>query len=453
MTVASAAVPEKPTYIGIAEIGSSNIEVAWSPVANADYYYVFKSASENGVYVMIDVTSQPKFQDTGLESMKMYYYKVAGYNETDGYGPESDITSARTALMEPYITAITGGPSSIIVDWSYINYYADSYWVYKSEFPSGMFVHIGTTTENRFEDTGLGYDTTYYYYVKSYNETHGVYSDRSNMDAAKTGHLKPIAPIAYATTINSSAIKIEWNDIASVDGYRLYRSDYREGPYSQIKQTTSHITEYIDEGLEQSTTYYYKVSGYVHTVEGHPSDPTDATTLYVGKPVLIAEAAGTSSIRLEWNVIDDAFDYDVYRSLTENGVYEKIDTTEFVEYLDTGLEHSTTYYYKVAAYDGVNRGAQSETAEATTQTPGTTGPSKPDPETKPEVTPEAEDSVKPMTAGNEIPAFETQVEDNAQSNDVKNGSAGFVLPIFLILAILTTGVLYARAKRRVGSKK
>jgi hypothetical protein len=66
--------------------------------------------------------------------------------------------------------------------------------------------------------------------------------------------------------------------------------------------------------------------------------------------VVGAGAVSTSQISLRWNAVDDAASYSVARSLTNGGPYAAIATGVAVtNYLDSGLNGGTMYYYVVSA--------------------------------------------------------------------------------------------------------
>ncbi|WP_316559343.1 hypothetical protein [Methanimicrococcus stummii] len=454
LNVAAAIYPNKPYYIQAIATDSDRITVSWGTSAYATEYHVYRSAA-GGPFMQIGATGGTVFYDGWLAPSTVYSYYVVPYNRPDNiYGPPSDSAGAMTPMKlnppTPYANTINS--SAIHVTWNSVMD-ATHYKLYRSTSAGGGFIEIANLTGATYTDTGLGADTTYYYVVRAHNAYYNIDSEQSTIASAKTLPYIPEAPVVFATALNTTAIDVEWNSIPNVDGYRIYRSLNEFSGYDLIEQTMSFMTRYEDtRGLIPDTTYYYKVMGFTYLQDGILSQPAGATTLKIGVPVLTAEAVDTQSIQLTWNAVPDAFDYDVYRSDDENGVYVLIDMTDLTQYLDSGLSPSTTYYYKVSVYDGSQRGEQSAPAWATTKTPQTPGPSTPEPkiELKPE--PDINSNVKTVTSGSPIQAFEAPVEE-ILGTEVKNGAAGFVFPLFLLLAVLTTGVLYVRAKRRNESKK
>jgi len=87
---------------------------------------------------------------------------------------------------------------------------------------------------------------------------------------------------------------------------------------------------------------------------------------------LSASASGTT-ISLTWTEVDNATSYYIYRSSSASGIYTKIGTSTSPSYSDSGLDYSTTYYYKVSAVNSKGESSKSSAASATTGSAPTGG--------------------------------------------------------------------------------
>lgn len=67
-------------------------------------------------------------------------------------------------------------------------------------------------------------------------------------------------------------------------------------------------------------------------------------------PTLTISSRTTSSLNLEYTKVSGATGYQIYRSTSKNGTYQKIKTTKELTYKDTDTISSKAYYYKVRAY-------------------------------------------------------------------------------------------------------
>lgn len=407
-------------------VSVSQINIYWDATQGAESYVVYRSTNPHGTYTMVGQTSSTMFINTGLAEDTTYYYKVQA-RTSQMEGPLSNYAFA-TTMKSPKLTVQANALSSseIKVEWTAVPG-ATNYNIYRSTY-NGGYALVATATGLQLTDTGLNPSTVYWYKVVSSNGA-------ENATHAKTHDQ---IPVLTASTIDTQTIRLDWTGVMNADRYQIYRSLSENGPFEEIG-TAEYTTTFTDMSLEHTTRYYYYVVAWSGPDEGAPSNIASAETMtpVIGVPDVDAEALSTSSIKVSWNEISGAYDYNIYRSLTEDGVYEKIGDTEDLEFTDKNLDHTTTYYYKVAVYTGQDMGEQSAPANATTKTPGNSGNNN------------NTGGAKVSDSGESvIPGFEIPVEDEVPPEDMPPGSGGYVFPLFLFLAVLTAGVLYVRAKRR-----
>ena len=84
---------------------------------------------------------------------------------------------------------------------------------------------------------------------------------------------------------------------------------------------------------------------------------------------LTLTATSSTSIKISWSGVSNAVGYNVYRSLSSGGTYTYLNKSTQTEYTNTGLSPSTTYYYKVSAYNAAGESAQSYSDYARTRAP------------------------------------------------------------------------------------
>ncbi|MCL2284668.1 MAG: fibronectin type III domain-containing protein [Fibromonadales bacterium] len=73
--------------------------------------------------------------------------------------------------------------------------------------------------------------------------------------------------------------------------------------------------------------------------------------------VVLAVTQSSKNILISWNPISEANSYEIYRSTSETGTYSLVGTAISTSYTDTGLNKTTTYYYKIKS---VNNNGSSE---------------------------------------------------------------------------------------------
>ncbi|MDR0721450.1 MAG: fibronectin type III domain-containing protein, partial [Treponema sp.] len=226
-----------------------------------------------------------------------------------------------------------------------------SYIVYRSDAADGEYVAIsGEITGLSYTDTGLRNSTTYYYKVAAKNAA-GT-SPLSGYTSATTLGLVSAPTQVSASAQSESSIAVSWNAVDRAESYILYRSNTLDGEYAAISGDITD-TSYTDSGLQVSATYYYKVAARNAAGTGEQSPAVAVTIAAPAIPAGVsATALSASSIRVSWNAVEGAKTYSVYRSDAAEGEYVAVsgsDGTAYTSFTNSGLQASTTYYYKVAA--------------------------------------------------------------------------------------------------------
>lgn len=243
--------------------------------------------------------------------------------------------------------------TSITISWTKCAD-ADTYHIYRSDSASGTYTEVGTSNTNSFTDTGLSKYMTYYYKVSAENSS-GTGQMSSALSAAtvlKPGQTKGLAQ----TGKTRNTVTLGWTKTEDADSYNIYRSKTSSGTYTLAG--TSKTNSYIDKGLADRSTYYYKVEAVNGAGTGEKSAAAEASTITeVSKVTGLKRTARTvTSITLSWNADSNAEGYYVYRSSSYDGTYKKIATVKTNSYKNTGLTQGKHYYYKVKAYNYIGDG-------------------------------------------------------------------------------------------------
>jgi hypothetical protein len=181
----------------------------------------------------------------------------------------------------------------------------------------------------------------------------------------------PDAPTGFSVSVlSSSQIGLSWTDIADDEsGYKVERKTGSGGTYTHIATVDEDTQIYTDSVLTDGTTYYYRTRAFNGAGNsGYSNEDNEAT--YIIAPTGLS-ASGVSSSRIELSWSDDSAaesGYSVEQKDGSGGVYSEISTVGagVTTYNDTALSASSTYYYRVRAYNSTGNSDYSNESSATT---------------------------------------------------------------------------------------
>jgi hypothetical protein len=186
--------------------------------------------------------------------------------------------------------------------------------------------------------------------------------------------LLPSAPSNLVTTVvSTSQINLSWTDNSSIEnGFKIERSN--GGGYSEINTVGANVTSYSDSGLAHSTTYSYRVRAFNNAGNSGYSNVSSATTLTPPPPTpanLGASAISPTQISLSWTDNSNLENGFKIERRTGAGSYTQINTVgaNVSTYTDNFLTPSTTYHYRIRAFNSAGDSGYSNESSATTLDP------------------------------------------------------------------------------------
>ncbi|MCY3714372.1 MAG: fibronectin type III domain-containing protein [Gemmatimonadetes bacterium] len=383
------AVPSAPSSLAASARSATSVRLRWKD--NSDNESGFKierklSTQNNASFSQIGTASanDTTYTDSGLSANTGYTYRVRAYN-SGGNSDYSATASATTNMALPAspsdLSASARSSSSIRLSW---DDRSDNETGFKIErrLSSGSdsdFRQIGTANAGAelYTDSGLSASTGYTYRVRAYNSAGN--SGYSGTASATTRDSLPSAPSSLtATAKSSSRIDLGWKDTSNNEsGFKIERklSTQTDANFSQIGTANAGAKSYTDSGLSASTGYTYRVRAYNSVGNSSYSGTASATTKAPPPPpdapsALSATAKSSSQIDLSWDDnSDDETGFKIERRLSTSSSFSQIDTTSAndTDYTDSGLSASTTYVYRVRAYNANGNSSYSGTDRATTQ--------------------------------------------------------------------------------------
>lgn len=180
--------------------------------------------------------------------------------------PGSNYTGTRTleyTIKSPNLTGLktnTSTDTTADISWSRISYATG----YQVELPNGQVVTVPGSGNNTYKVTGLIPSSANVVRVRTYVTVNGTtyYGDYSTLSIT-TSMAKAEGT---GTSTASRTATVSWDNSSAIAqniiGYKIYRSNTKNGAYSLVAIVPRTRAYYTDGQLTSGTTYYYKIRAY-----------------------------------------------------------------------------------------------------------------------------------------------------------------------------------------------
>ncbi|MFG2037519.1 LamG-like jellyroll fold domain-containing protein [Dactylosporangium sp. NPDC048998] len=396
--VADTTPPSTVTSLTATANGASQVNLSWPAASDnvAVSGYQLERCQGAGCtnFAPAGTVGTTSYTDTGLTASTTYTYRVRATDAAGnlgGWSPTASATTTGAADTTPPtapsgLTATVAGNTQINLTWTGST---DDVGVteYRIERCSGAsctnFAQVATATTPTYASTGLTAGTAYRFRVRAADAAGNLsaYSNIASATTTATDTTPPTAPTALSATASGpTQVDLSWTastDNVGVTGYRVERCTGAScTSYAEVAQPTG--TTWSDTGRSASTTYRYRVratdaagnlSAYSSVVSATTPALPDSTP--PSTPASLTATPNGTQVALAWPASTDNVSVAGYRveRCTGSGCtdFAQVATPATNAYTDTGLTASTTYLYRVAAFDpSGNVSGWSPTASATT---------------------------------------------------------------------------------------
>ena len=380
---------------------SDKVVISWSVNTKADSYNLYRATSENGTYsVLIENTTETTFDDTTAIKETIYYYKIRSvYNDTEGDYSNIEIgyfgsTTSRTN----FVTSIYGA-KGMVMD-SHDNLFVvddNNNYLYKiapdgtrTTFATGFYYPYGIAI-----DSVDNLYVTDYYYNKVYKitaqgiktelsidvgEPRGVVVDSlDNIYVVDNGYNKvhkidtngAVSTYISALTTPMDITVDSKDNIYISDSYddkiwKYLKTDLTKSEFATGFNNVTFISFDADDnlyisddgadkvykrdflGLQTEFASYYEPNGITFDSKGDlylAESYNNIIYRYTIQKSYIPYNLALNDTTLSWSQANDAVEYEIFSSSSQDGTYSLFDTTTNLNYeLET-----TGDYYKVRA--------------------------------------------------------------------------------------------------------
>ncbi len=390
--------PLAPSDLIAISIGSTSNKVSWADNSNnEDVFIIERSLNESSDFAQIATTNANInwYNDEGLTFDTEYFYRVKAYIAEDS----SEYTLAASAraghvvldndylyscnyyLLDPggynnyensldktvkLFPTFAGDKVKISFNVFDLEYSWDKLYVYDGSLVTDPLV--ATLTGNTIPDPIWATNSEGALTLRFVSDNSIT---REGFIANVNCIILPVTPSDLnLTSATKNSLNISWTDNSDNEtGFIVYRSLSESGNFEAIVTVNENTTSFIDENVDISTYYYYKVRALSTEAYSDYSNLLTAKTRGVKTPTnLTAMSTISNTAVLNW--IDNSTDetgFIVERSLLENTEFNKINTVnaDETEYTDNSVEFDKNYQYRVMAINLTDSSEYSNVAVAT----------------------------------------------------------------------------------------
>ena len=321
-----------------AESVDGGVKISWNKSNGAEKYRVYYKGSK-GWTRMVDTTST-SYIDKDVSSGKNYTYTVRCINSsatkfTSGYDSKGKSVKYISA---PKITKAESVDGGVKISWNKSNG-AEKYRVYYKG--SKGWTRMVDTTSTSYIDKDVSSGKNYTYTVRCINSSATKFTSGYDSKGKSVKYIS--APKITKAESVDGGVKISWNKSNGAEKYRVYYKGSKG--WTRMVDTTS--TSYIDKDVSSGKNYTYTVRCLNKSKNKFTSgyNSTGKSIKYVSAPKISKTEATYNSITLNWDKVNGAEKYRVYRR-GEKGWSRLFDTTS-TTFTDTNLYADTEYTYTV----------------------------------------------------------------------------------------------------------
>ena len=324
---------------------SGGIKISWNKVSGAYGYRVYQKTS-NG-WKRIKDTTATSYTDSAVSvnQTKTYTMRCVDKNGNTVSGYNSKGWSKKYTPVAPTISKLENTSGGIKLSWNKIAGVYGYRLYYKTS--SGGWKRFKDTTATSFTDSGVSPNRTETYTIRCIDKNGNTVSGYNSKGWSKK--YTPVAPTISKLENTSGGIKLSWNKIAGVYGYRLYYKT-SSGGWKRFKDTTA--TSFTDSGVSPNRTETYTIrciDKNGNTVSGYNSKGWSKK--YAPVAPKITKLTNTSKgVSVTWGKAAGVYGYRLYRKY-DGGGWTKVKDTTAASYTDSGAKKGKKVTYTLRCID------------------------------------------------------------------------------------------------------
>ena len=334
-----------PQITGLANT-TGGIKISWNKVDGAYGYRLYYKPASGGWKRFKDTTAT-SFTDSGVSPNRTETYTIRCIDKNGNTisSFNSNGWSKKYTPAAPTISKLENTSGGIKLSWNKIAGVYGYRLYYKTS--SGGWKRFKDTTATSFTDSGVSPNRTETYTIRCIDKNGNTVSGFNSKGWSKK--YTPVAPTISKLENTSGGIKLSWNKIAGVYGYRLYYKT-SSGGWKRFKDTTA--TSFTDSGVSPNRTETYTIrciDKNGNTVSGFYSKGWSMTYTPVA-PTITRLSNTSKGVSVTWNKIAGVYGYRLYRKY-DGGSWTKVKDTTSTSFTDSGAKKGKKVTYTVRCID------------------------------------------------------------------------------------------------------
>jgi len=382
LTISTKSPPPAPPAELYATPGNRSVSLNWQGAPGLDYR-IYRGLGNQASREQIATTAATSFNDTGLSNGVSYSYAIRSI-AASGESRSSLVVTVTPQLPQPNAPEnvdVVAGDGFVSVNWSQVA--NTKYNVYVIDNGNDKNRNVFTDAAPIHIVNGLKNGTEYKVYVTAIQvDGLSTAESRKSLEYLVTPHVA--APSSRLTglflTSSAGVNDLGWDALPVADGYRVYWSvDQAVDPAnSSYDETTSNSYKHIPGNIGEGHIIHYAVAAFNSGGEG----PLAYFVPYVQAmpllPVAPADFSATidtvngkpNVVVFDWTPIVGNDSYALYWSTNNNLPLAQWNKINGVQPQDAQqLNYGDTYYYLIAAINGIGETVTDQPQNATPQLP------------------------------------------------------------------------------------
>ena len=248
-----------------------------------------------------------------------------------------------STLPAPSISSLTNTTGGIKLAWKKIDG-AYGYRVYQKT--SSGWSRIKDTTATSYTDSAVSANQTKTYTIRCIDKNGKTISGYNSKGWSKK--YTPVAPTISKLENTTGGVKLSWNKITGVYGYRVYAKT--SSGWKKLKDTTA--TSLTDSAVTANKTKTYTIrciDKKGKTISGYNSKGWSKK--YTAATPKITKLKNTSKgVSVTWNKVAGVYGYRLYRKYA-GGSWTKVKDTTSTSFTDSGAKKGKKVTYTVRCID------------------------------------------------------------------------------------------------------